>query len=116
MRGGVCWLSRSRAVRCWAALLLAWVLAGCATVPGALPASAPPRFLLAASDGPTLGGEPTGPVVRGYTVPGRNPDSRMPWEFFLGNAAHRLIAHMYKVNHPDNRVHYNTDTIDKIVL
>ncbi|MFY0527494.1 hypothetical protein ACN28I_31540 [Archangium gephyra] len=62
-----------------------------------------------------MGGEPGGPAVRGYTVPGRKPDSRMPWEFFLGNAAHRLIAYMYKVNHPHHQVYYNTETLFSIL-
>ncbi len=67
------------------------------------------------SDGPTVGGEPPGPAVQGYNVPGRNPDSRMPWEFFLGKASHRLIAYMYKVNHPGTQAYYNTETI-KFIL
>jgi hypothetical protein len=123
-------LSMSRAARCWAALLLTWVLAGCATTPGKqappawsagaplnpAPASTrPPRFQLAMSDGPTTGGESSGPELRGYNVPGRNLDSQMPWEFFLGNAAHRLIAYMYGVNHPDREIYYNTKTISDIL-
>jgi hypothetical protein len=123
--------SRSRATWCWAALLLSWVLAGCATTPARQTVSswsagaprfslasvpAPPRRLLAMSDGPTPVGGPTDPAaVRGYNVPGRNPGSQMPWEFFLGNAAHRLIAYMYGVNHPQNGVHYNTKTLFDIV-
>jgi hypothetical protein len=39
----------------------------------------------------------------------------MPWEFFLGNAAHRLIAFMYGVNYPRNMAFYNTKTIFEIV-
>jgi hypothetical protein len=39
----------------------------------------------------------------------------MPWEFFLGNAAHRLIAYMYGVNHPRNQVFYNSKSIDFIL-
>jgi hypothetical protein len=39
----------------------------------------------------------------------------MPWEFFLGNAAHRLIAFMYGVNHPRNVAYYNTETIAVIL-
>ncbi len=46
------------------------------------------------SDGPSFNGESPGPSVQGYNVPGRNPNSQMPWEFFLGNAAHRLIAYL----------------------
>ncbi|WP_375766994.1 hypothetical protein NR798_35705 [Archangium gephyra] len=71
--------------------------------------------LLAMSDSPAVGGGPSGPVLQGYDVPGRNPDSQMPWRFFLGNAAHRLIAYMYGVNHPGSQTYYNTDTIYSIV-
>jgi hypothetical protein len=40
----------------------------------------------------------------------------MPWEFFLGNAAHRLIAYMYGVNHPGDQVFYNTETLRAIAV
>jgi hypothetical protein len=39
----------------------------------------------------------------------------MPWEIFLGNAAHRLITYMYGVNHPGRQVYYNKETILTIV-
>jgi hypothetical protein len=74
-----------------------------------------PRIVLASSSGSTEGGEPFGEAMQGYDVPGRNPDSQMPWEFFLGNAAHRLIAYMYGVRHPGNRIFYNSKTIIEIV-
>jgi hypothetical protein len=68
------------------------------------------------SDGPTTGGEPTGPAaVQGYDVPGRNPNSRMPWELFLGNASHRLIAYIYGVRHPSNKIYYNRETLHAIL-
>jgi len=67
------------------------------------------------SDSPAEGGPPSGPAVQGYDVPGRKPDSQMPWKFFLGNAAHRLIAYMYGVNHPGHQTYYNTDTLYSIV-
>ncbi|WP_257457486.1 hypothetical protein [Archangium lipolyticum] len=67
------------------------------------------------SNGPTASGEPTGPAVQGYNVPGRNLDSELPWELFLGNAAHRMIAYMYGVDHPGNEVYYNKETI-KVIL
>ncbi len=123
--------SRFRVVWCWAALLLVPVLAGCATASGErIPsawsqegprfkaprvAASPPGILLAMSDGPAAGGESPGPAVQGYNVPGRNPSSRMPWEFFLGNASHRMIAYIYGVNHPRSRVYYNTKPIDAII-
>jgi hypothetical protein len=39
----------------------------------------------------------------------------MPWEFFLGNASHRIIAFMYGVNHPDREAYYNKETILSIL-
>ncbi|WP_157758374.1 hypothetical protein [Cystobacter fuscus] len=39
----------------------------------------------------------------------------MPWEFFLGNASHRLVAFMYSVNHPRSIAYYNTKSI-KLIL
>ncbi len=39
----------------------------------------------------------------------------MPWEFFLGNASHRLIALVYGVNHPRNKAYFNTKSI-KFIL
>ncbi|MBM7112689.1 hypothetical protein [Archangium primigenium] len=35
----------------------------------------------------------------------------MPWPFFLGHAAHRLIAYLYGVHHPHHRVFYNKETL-----
>ncbi|MFL5355552.1 hypothetical protein [Archangium sp.] len=67
------------------------------------------------SDGPPVGGGPTGPGLQGYNVPGRKPDSQMRWELFMGNASHRLIALMYGVNHPGSRAYYNTKSIKFIV-
>ncbi|HEX5754269.1 MAG TPA: hypothetical protein VFZ09_49255 [Archangium sp.] len=67
------------------------------------------------SDSPGVVGEPTGLTLKGYNVPGRNPNSRMPWELFLGGAAHRLIAYMYGVRHPDRQVYYNNKHIKVII-
>lgn len=53
--------------------------------------------------------------VQGYKVPGRKPDSQLPWEFFLGNASHRLIAYIYGTRHPANSVYYNKDSIRRIL-
>jgi hypothetical protein len=39
----------------------------------------------------------------------------LPWEIFLGHAAHRLIGYMYGVKHPANRVYYNTDSLSRIL-
>ncbi|MFE8595614.1 hypothetical protein [Archangium violaceum] len=67
------------------------------------------------SDAPAAGGPSPGSSVQGYNVPGRKPDSQMPWEFFMGNASHRLIAFKYGVNHPRSVVYYNTKSIEAIV-
>ncbi len=75
----------------------------------------PPRILLAMSGGSLEGGELGGQGMQGYNVPGLSPDSQMPWELFLGNAAHRLIAYMYGVRHPDHEVFYNNQTILKLI-
>ncbi len=85
--------------------------------PFPMPAPAPPmrRIVLTSDKGLTVG-ESTEQTVQGYDVPGRQPDSRMPWEFFLGNAAHRLIAYMYGVNHPRHRVFYNQETLAGMLL
>ncbi len=132
-------LSMSRAMRYGTALVFISLLAGCATTPGGpsplwnpevppfrsrmLPPPAP-RTLARMSGGPTVLGEPTGPVaggesagptLQGYNVPGRNPDSRMRWELFMGGAAHRLIAYMYGVKHPDRQIYYNVKTIKAII-
>lgn len=121
--------SPSRVARC-VALFFVPVLAACATASGGGTSSAwrqevprygspgsvpPPGTLLAMSDGPPVGGGPTGPGLQGYNVPGRKPDSQMRWELFMGNASHRLIAYVYGVNHLDNIVYYNAKSIEFIL-
>ncbi len=69
--------SGSQAARYGVALLLVSVLAGCAMVPGAQPRpwnSGGPRTLAAMSDNPGGGREPTSPALKGYNIPGRNPE------------------------------------------
>ncbi|WP_309895773.1 hypothetical protein [Archangium sp.] len=39
----------------------------------------------------------------------------MRWELFMGGAAHRLIAYMYGVKHPDRQIYYNVKTIKAII-
>ncbi len=71
-----------------ASVLVLWgLLVGCAGAPGkpgVLPsaASARPRMLRASSDLPGTGGNSAGSPVRGYEVPGRNPNSQAPLEVF----------------------------------
>ena len=52
---------------------------------------------------------------QGYKVPGRPLDSEMPWEFFLGNASHRVIAYIYSTRYPTHTVFYNTVTVERIL-
>jgi hypothetical protein len=112
-------------------MFLVSMLVGCVTAPGGRASSAwsqevlrarPPwasvpssGVLLAMGDGTVAGGESPTPTIQGYNVPGRNPNSEMPWELFLGNASHRMIAFMYKINHPDIRAYYNTKPIKAIL-
>jgi hypothetical protein len=39
----------------------------------------------------------------------------MPWEFFMGNASHRLIAFRYGVSHPDSIVYFNNKSLKAII-
>lgn len=102
-------------------LLALWgLLAGCASNEVVRPGGESPsarrgRVLQVMSDGSTSSGESFGQTVQGYNVPGRNPGSQAPWEFFMGNAAHRLIAYMYKVNHPESTVYFNNKPLAAIV-
>jgi len=63
----------------------------------------------------TAWSDSNGQPVQGYNVPGRKPDSEMPWELFLGSAAHRLIAYTYRVRHPQSRGFYNKVSIARIL-
>ncbi|MFL5358099.1 hypothetical protein [Archangium sp.] len=54
-------------------------------------------------------------ALQGYKVPGRKPDSQQPFELFLGNASHVLIAYIYGTRHPTNDVYYNTSSISSIL-
>jgi RHS repeat-associated protein len=58
--------------------------------------------------------DPNGREVEGYYIaPGR--PGNQPFSFFLGMAAHRLIAYHYSYNHPGSRAYYNFDTIAAIL-
>jgi hypothetical protein len=54
-------------------------------------------------------------TLQGCKVPGRKSGSLIPWELFLGNASHRLIAYIYGTRYPANKVYYNKDTIKNIL-
>jgi hypothetical protein len=105
--------SRARLNSLLAGLLVA-TLAGCGTTrAGGLPApsdcSTSPRFL------PAPCAQPPQRPPPGYLFPGRNPDSKMPWELYLGHAAHRIISYKYGLDHPDNKIFYNTETLQNIL-
>ena len=95
-------------------LMLAMLLAGTSAAAPPEPRSLPAKESLKASSLLDCRGT-DGPLALGYKVPGRKLDSRMPWEFFLGNAAHRLIAYMYKVRHPTSRTFHNKETLLNVV-
>jgi hypothetical protein len=48
-------------------------------------------------------------------LPGRKPDSREPWDAFLGKAAHMAIGLEYLVQHPTNAVFLDTINLYDIV-
>lgn len=50
-----------------------------------------------------------------FTLPGRTPDSREPWGFFLGKAAHLAVGGEYRVQHPTNRVFLDPANLFRIV-
>ncbi|HSP79998.1 MAG TPA: hypothetical protein VLQ93_15825 [Myxococcaceae bacterium] len=64
---------------------------------------------------PSVCGDVTHDNAQGYKVPGRKPGSRLPWEFFLGNASHRLLGYIYSSRHPAHRVFYNKYSIKSIL-
>ncbi|HYO65191.1 MAG TPA: hypothetical protein VEU33_03835, partial [Archangium sp.] len=49
------------------------------------------------------------------TLPGRKPDSKEPWDAFLGKAAHEAIGMEYSVRHPTNAVFLDTVNLSRIV-
>jgi hypothetical protein len=59
--------------------------------------------------------ESSGTFITGYDAPGRRPDSEVPWELFLGNAAHTIIAYMYEVDHPLSTGFYNKEPLTRIL-
>ena len=64
---------------------------------------------------PSVCGDRIHATAQGYQVPGRKPDSLLPWKFFLGNASHRLLGYIYSSRHPAHRVFYNKYSI-KFIL
>lgn len=84
-------------------------------------ASAEPSAPVPPTNGPPPGSRPSicerlsAQALQGYKVPGRKPDSQVPYELFLGNASHVLMAYIYGTRHPENRVYYNTTSINAIL-
>ena len=48
-------------------------------------------------------------------LPGRKPDSKEPWDAFLGKAAHYAIGREYSVQHPSSVVFLDSVNLYKIV-
>ena len=48
-------------------------------------------------------------------LPARKPDSKEPWDAFLGKAAHLAIGRQYRVQHPTNVVFLDTVSLYNIV-
>lgn len=94
-------------------LLLVMTWAGLASAEP--PASRPTPDGMASGSRPSICGNFTTQALQGYKVPGRKPDSQMPWELFLGNASHRLIAYIYGTRYPTNLVYYNNAPISSIL-
>ena len=63
----------------------------------------------------TASGEILSQPAQGYNVPGRKPGSQMPWDFFMGNASHCLIAFKYGIDRPDSVAYYNNKSL-KIII
>ncbi|WNG43084.1 hypothetical protein F0U60_02470 [Archangium minus] len=76
--------------------------------------SSPPDST-ASSNRPSVCANFTTQDIQGYKVPGRKPGSQEPWELFLGNASHRLIAYIYRTRHPTNLVFDNKVSIKTII-
>lgn len=79
------------------------------------PGPPPPPDNTASGGRSSICGNLTTQALQGYKVPGRKPDSQIPWELFLGNASHRLIAYIYGTRYPSNRIYYNNDSIKRIL-
>ena len=50
-----------------------------------------------------------------YKLPGRKPESKEPWDAFLGKAAHLAIGRQYSVQHPNNSVFLDFISLYNIV-
>ncbi|HYO57119.1 hypothetical protein [Archangium sp.] len=94
-------------------LALVTALAGLASAEPPVPQ--PPPDNTAPGSRPPVCENLTTQALQGYKVPGRKPDSQVPWELFLGNASHRLIAYIYGTRYPTRIVYYNNYNIKRIL-
>jgi hypothetical protein len=111
-RADICRFPGTRDICRLVGLVLVTALAGLASAEPSAPV--PPNSTAPGSRSPIcerLSAE----ARQGYKVPGRKPDSQMPFELFLGNASHRLIAYTYGTRFPTNRVYYNSRNIQRIL-
>jgi len=106
------WLPNARRLSRLVGLVLVTLFAGLAS---ADPTPPSPPGNTASGSRPSVCESLSEQTLQGYKVPGRKPDSQLPWELFLGNASHRLIAYIYRTRYPTNRVYFNTDSIKSIV-
>lgn len=104
--------SRARALARLLGLVLVTLFAGLASA--APPPPSPPGNTASGSR-PSVCEKLSAQALQGYKVPGRKPGSQVPWEFFLGNASHRLIAYIYGTRYPTNTVYFNSATIKSIL-
>lgn len=93
------------------ALVMAW--AGLASAAPPVPPSPPENT--APGSRPSVCENLSTQSLQGYKVPGRKPGSQVPWELFLGNASHRLIAYIYVTRYPTNNVYSNNTNIKTIL-
>jgi hypothetical protein len=94
-------------------LVLVTLLAGVAFAEPPAPSPVPDKPVEGSR--PSVCGNPAPQALQGYKAPGRKPDSQVPWELFLGNASHRLIAYIYGTRYPTNTVFYNNTPIKRIL-
>lgn len=94
-------------------LVLVTALAGLASAEPSAPV--PPTNGTPPGSRPSICERLSAQALQGYKVPGRKPDSQVPYGLFLGNASHVLMAYSYGTSHPTNRVYYNSRSIRRIL-
>lgn len=107
------WRPSARRLSRLVGLVLVTLLPGLAAAEPPAPQSPPGST--ASGSRPSVCDNLSAQPLQGYKVPGRKPDSQLPWELFLGNASHRLIAYIYGTRYPTNVVYYNNYNIKRIL-